>query len=271
MFAIAYTRHVLGRHLAEVNPVFEKLAREQGFYTEESMNRIARTGSARTDRRFPGTCAPRSQPRWTSPPSGNCASRLPCGAMWTPPCRRRSAFPPPRPPAMSARSSSRPGTPGSRASPSTGTGANPAGRVLVDAAIDGQLGPEQFVAAQMMRLMLVPDRSRGCWPARIGAGDRAIVLVPVGVAQRAVVVVSTVGQQLVHLGPADQPPYPPGPARRIAATSQSMTRPKTGANSSAARSAASSRPGGRCQNPRPLARRPPPGDAGAVTPPIGSR
>ncbi|HUY49395.1 MAG TPA: adenosylcobalamin-dependent ribonucleoside-diphosphate reductase [Streptosporangiaceae bacterium] len=54
MFAIAYTRNVLGRHLAEINPLFERLARDRGFYTEELMTRIARTGSVRTDPRVPG-------------------------------------------------------------------------------------------------------------------------------------------------------------------------------------------------------------------------
>ncbi len=45
LFAVAYTRHVLdGTRLVEVNPLFEKIARERGFYSEELMAKIAKTG-----------------------------------------------------------------------------------------------------------------------------------------------------------------------------------------------------------------------------------
>jgi len=30
MFALAYTRHILGRQLPEANPLFERLARDRG-------------------------------------------------------------------------------------------------------------------------------------------------------------------------------------------------------------------------------------------------
>ena len=47
MFALAYTRHILGRELAEANPLFERLARDRGFYSEQLMADIARTGTVR--------------------------------------------------------------------------------------------------------------------------------------------------------------------------------------------------------------------------------
>ena len=47
MFAIAYTRAVLGRHLLEVNPCFDRLARDQGFYTDELITEIAHKGGVR--------------------------------------------------------------------------------------------------------------------------------------------------------------------------------------------------------------------------------
>lgn len=53
MFAIAYTRAVLGRHLLEVNPCFDRLARRRGFYTEELVTEIARSGGVRGHRQLP--------------------------------------------------------------------------------------------------------------------------------------------------------------------------------------------------------------------------
>ncbi len=45
LFAIAY-RHIVGdRHLTFVNPHFERVARERGFYNEELMERVARQGT----------------------------------------------------------------------------------------------------------------------------------------------------------------------------------------------------------------------------------
>jgi ribonucleoside-diphosphate reductase alpha chain len=42
LFALSYVRHVLdGNQLIEVNPYFEKVAREQGFYSEELMRQLA--------------------------------------------------------------------------------------------------------------------------------------------------------------------------------------------------------------------------------------
>jgi ribonucleotide reductase alpha subunit len=46
LFAISYVRRVMGGHeLTEVNPLFEKTARERGFYSEELMSQIAHEGS----------------------------------------------------------------------------------------------------------------------------------------------------------------------------------------------------------------------------------
>ncbi len=46
IFAISYVRNVMDNtKLVEVNPYFEKVAKERGFYSEELMERIASTGS----------------------------------------------------------------------------------------------------------------------------------------------------------------------------------------------------------------------------------
>ncbi|HEX7322565.1 MAG TPA: adenosylcobalamin-dependent ribonucleoside-diphosphate reductase [Mycobacterium sp.] len=47
MFAIAYTRAIVGRHLLEVNPYFDQLARDQGFYNDELVHEIAQRGGVR--------------------------------------------------------------------------------------------------------------------------------------------------------------------------------------------------------------------------------
>lgn len=47
MFAIAYTRAILGRHLLEVNPTFDRLARDRGFYRDELITEIAERGGVR--------------------------------------------------------------------------------------------------------------------------------------------------------------------------------------------------------------------------------
>ncbi len=54
MFALAYARHVLGRQFPEANPLFERLARDSGFYSENLMAEMARTG---TVRQIPGVPA----------------------------------------------------------------------------------------------------------------------------------------------------------------------------------------------------------------------
>jgi len=53
MFAVVYTRAVMGRHLLEVNPCFERLARDRGFYHDELITDIARRGGVRGNDRIP--------------------------------------------------------------------------------------------------------------------------------------------------------------------------------------------------------------------------
>ncbi|GAA4507452.1 hypothetical protein GCM10023191_065830 [Actinoallomurus oryzae] len=53
MFAIAYVRAVLGRHLLEINPLFERTARRLGFWSEQLMTDIAGTGVIPQDARVP--------------------------------------------------------------------------------------------------------------------------------------------------------------------------------------------------------------------------
>lgn len=53
MFAIAYTRSVLGRRLLEVNACFDRLARDRGFYDHDLIAGIARSGGVRGDSRLP--------------------------------------------------------------------------------------------------------------------------------------------------------------------------------------------------------------------------
>ncbi|ULN45414.1 adenosylcobalamin-dependent ribonucleoside-diphosphate reductase [Mycolicibacterium goodii] len=54
MFAIAFTRGIVGRVLLEVNPCFDRLARDRGFYREDLIAEIAQHGGVR---RFPGVPA----------------------------------------------------------------------------------------------------------------------------------------------------------------------------------------------------------------------
>ena len=53
MFAVAYVRAVLGSHLLEVNSCFDRLARDQGFYSAELITEIARSGTVRANPRIP--------------------------------------------------------------------------------------------------------------------------------------------------------------------------------------------------------------------------
>jgi ribonucleoside-diphosphate reductase alpha chain len=53
MFAVAYVRNVLGGQLVEVNPLFERIARERGFYSDELMSSLVRTGRVANDPRVP--------------------------------------------------------------------------------------------------------------------------------------------------------------------------------------------------------------------------
>ena len=54
LFAVVYIRNVMeGAELLEVNPYFERTAKEQGFYSEELMREVARTGSVQHVRGIP--------------------------------------------------------------------------------------------------------------------------------------------------------------------------------------------------------------------------
>jgi ribonucleoside-diphosphate reductase alpha chain len=70
MFAIVYTRAVIGRHLLEVNPCFERLARDGGFYREQLITDIARRGGVRDNESVPSEVraafptALEIEPRW---------------------------------------------------------------------------------------------------------------------------------------------------------------------------------------------------------------
>jgi len=48
LFAVAFIRNVMeGTRLTEINSEFERIAKERGFYSEELISKIARTGSVR--------------------------------------------------------------------------------------------------------------------------------------------------------------------------------------------------------------------------------
>ena len=53
MFAIAFARAILGKHLLEVNPCFDRLARDKGFYSDELITEIAQRGGVRRCERVP--------------------------------------------------------------------------------------------------------------------------------------------------------------------------------------------------------------------------
>jgi len=52
-FAISYVRNVMGTQLLEINPVFEEIARERGFYSSELMTKVARSGSIQGIKEIP--------------------------------------------------------------------------------------------------------------------------------------------------------------------------------------------------------------------------
>ncbi|MBN2111346.1 MAG: adenosylcobalamin-dependent ribonucleoside-diphosphate reductase [Methanosarcinaceae archaeon] len=47
IFALSFARNIMGTQLLEVNSVFERIARDRGFYSADTMIEIARTGSIR--------------------------------------------------------------------------------------------------------------------------------------------------------------------------------------------------------------------------------
>jgi len=52
-FAISYVRNVMGTQLLEINPVFEEIAKERGFYSSDLMTRVARSGSIQGIKEIP--------------------------------------------------------------------------------------------------------------------------------------------------------------------------------------------------------------------------
>ncbi len=54
IFAVSYVRNILDQtELLEINPVFEKIAKERGFYSEELMRMVARQGSIQHIKEIP--------------------------------------------------------------------------------------------------------------------------------------------------------------------------------------------------------------------------
>ncbi len=54
IFALAFLRHVLeGKELLEANPYFEALAKQEGFYSEELMRKIAHSGNIQNVKEIP--------------------------------------------------------------------------------------------------------------------------------------------------------------------------------------------------------------------------
>ncbi len=54
LFAISYIRNVMDRtELLEVNPLFERIAKEKGFYTEDMMRLVAKRGSVQDIKEIP--------------------------------------------------------------------------------------------------------------------------------------------------------------------------------------------------------------------------
>jgi len=45
LFAVAFVRNVMGTQLFEVNPIFERVAKERGFYSKELLRKVARVGT----------------------------------------------------------------------------------------------------------------------------------------------------------------------------------------------------------------------------------
>lgn len=53
IFAVAYVRNVLGGQLVEVNPLFERIARERGFWSDDLAAELVATGRVRDNPRVP--------------------------------------------------------------------------------------------------------------------------------------------------------------------------------------------------------------------------
>jgi len=53
IFALSFVRNVMGTQLLEVNPVFEKIAKERGFYSTDLLIEISKTGSIKNIPKIP--------------------------------------------------------------------------------------------------------------------------------------------------------------------------------------------------------------------------
>ncbi|WP_094226994.1 adenosylcobalamin-dependent ribonucleoside-diphosphate reductase [Methanolobus psychrotolerans] len=54
IFALSFVRNVMGTQLLELNPIFEKIAKDRGFFSGDIMIEIARTGSLKSIPDIPG-------------------------------------------------------------------------------------------------------------------------------------------------------------------------------------------------------------------------
>jgi len=52
-FAVAFVRNVMGTQLFEVNPIFERIAKERGFYSLELITKITKVGSVQNIKEIP--------------------------------------------------------------------------------------------------------------------------------------------------------------------------------------------------------------------------
>ncbi len=53
IFALSFVRNIMGTQLLEVNPVFEKIAKERGFYSTDLLIEISKTGSIKNIPKIP--------------------------------------------------------------------------------------------------------------------------------------------------------------------------------------------------------------------------
>ncbi len=89
MFAIAYVRNVLDRHLIEVNPLFERTARDRGFWSERLIADIAATGTIPDDASVPEDVRRAFVTAAQVPPARTWPCRPPSSNTSTRACPRR--------------------------------------------------------------------------------------------------------------------------------------------------------------------------------------
>jgi len=112
MFALAYVRHILGRELAEAGPLFERLARDQGFYSEQLMADMARTGTVRQLPGLPADVRAAFATALEIVPAWHLRGRPRCSITWTRRSPRPSTCPRMRLPPTCGPSTWPPGGPG---------------------------------------------------------------------------------------------------------------------------------------------------------------